>query len=114
LIQPMFDTDTCRFSIGPKPSLPVSIFGFALNNYFDSEAGARQTINFQSCLYGVGSPGQVFKLDENSLIEYIETLQDLTSGDILIDETAGLKQVYRQKSLDSIQLLEDYYSNKKA
>jgi hypothetical protein len=45
---------------------------------------------------------------------YIETLQDLTSGDIQIDETAGLKQVYRQKSLDSIQLLEDYYSKKKA
>ena len=114
LIQSMFDTDTCRFSIGPKPSLPISIFGFALNDYFDSEAGTRQTINFQSCLYGVGSPGQVFKLDENSLIEYIEILQDLTSGDIQIDETAGLKQVYRQKSLDSIQLLEDYYSKKKA
>jgi len=114
LIQPMYDFDMCRFSIGSKPSLPVYIFGFALNNYFDSEAGARQTMNFQSCLYGEGSPGQVFKLDENSLIEYIEALQDLTAGDIQIDETAGLKQVYRKKNLDSIQLLEDYYSKKKA
>jgi len=111
LIQPMYDIDTFRFSIGPKPSLPVSVFGFALNEFFDSVAGNRQTINIHDCLYGRGSPGQVFKLDENSLIEYIEILQTLTSGDIQIDDTAGLKQVYRRKSFESIQWLKDYYSN---
>jgi hypothetical protein len=111
LVQPMYDVDTFRFSIGPKPSLPVLVFGFAFNEFFDSVAGNRQTINIQDCLYGMGSPGQVFKLDENSLIEYTEAIQTLTSGDIQIDETAGLKQVYRRKSLESIQWLQDYYSN---
>lgn len=112
LVQPMYNVDTFRFSIGQKLSLPVFVFGFAFNEFFDSLAGNRQTINIHDCLYGMGSPGQVFKLDENSLIEYIEILQTLTSGDIQIDETAGLKQAYRRKSLESIQWLRDYYSDK--
>ena len=112
LIQPMYDVDTFRFNIGPKPSLPVLVFGFAFNEFFDSVAGNRQTINIHDCLYGMGSPGQVFKLNENSLIEYIEAIQILTSGDIQIDETAGLKQVYRRKSLEPISWLQDYYSDK--
>lgn len=112
LIQPSPDGDLYRFAIGPKPSLSAAVFAFALSQYFDRAAGTTNTLNLQKCLYSEGSPGQAFKLDENSLIEYIEDLEDQTSGAMMIDETAGLKQIYRRRSFDAMQILDDYYGSK--
>ena len=62
-----------------------------------------------SCLYGTNSPGQVFKLDENSLLQYIEEIAALTREDVLLDETAGLKQIYRNRPFDACRLLTRHY-----
>jgi len=110
LIQPSPDGELYRFAIGPKPSLPVLVFAYALNEHFGRWDQSTETMSIQECLYGDGSPGQVFKLDENSLIEYLEELEDQFGGGILLDETAGLKQIYRRKSFDSKAFLEQYYS----
>jgi hypothetical protein len=67
-------------------------------------------MSVQECLYGIGSPGQAFKLDENSLLEYIEEIERLTRGKIALDETAGLKQIYRRQELDPLKLLDNYYA----
>ena len=40
---------------------------------------------------------------------YLESLNELTEGALQYDETAGLKQVYRHRDLDSIELLKSYY-----
>jgi len=109
LIQPSPDGEMYRFAIGPKPSLPAAIFAFALYQYFDRARAGRNTMGVQECLYGPGSPGQAFKLDENSLIEYVEDLEDQTRGAILLDETAGLKQIYKRQAFEPIQFLDDYY-----
>lgn len=109
LIQPSPDGELYRFSIGPKPTLPTAVFAFALTEYFAHAAGAANTLNVQKCLYGEGSPGQAFKLDENSLIEYMEELEDRTGRAMMLDETAGLKQIYRRRSIDKMQILDDYY-----
>jgi len=109
LVQPSPDGELYRFAIGPKPSLPAAVFAFALCQYFDHEAPNRNTLNVQKCLYGEGSPGQAFKLDENSLIDYVEELADATNGAMMLDETAGLKQIYRRHTIDWIQILNDYY-----
>jgi hypothetical protein len=109
LVQPSPDGELYRFSIGPKTSLPAAVFAFALAQYFDRTAGTTKTLNVQKCLYGEGSPGQAFKLDENSLIEYIEELGELTGHAMILDETAGLKQIYRKQAFDPMQVLNDYY-----
>ena len=88
LIQPSPDGELYRFAIGPKPSLSAAVFAFALAEYFDQAAGSTNTLNVQKCLYGEGSPGQAFKLDENSLIEYVEELEDRTERAMMLDETA--------------------------
>lgn len=108
LIQSTPDTELYRFSIGPKQTLPSSVFGYALFQYFDVQSG-RNTMGIQDCLYGVGSPGQAFKLDENSLIAHLEELDKMTHGGIAIDETAGLKKIYRREEIKAMELLEDYY-----
>jgi len=109
LIQSSPDGELYKFAIGPKPSLPVSIFAFALHEYFGRVREGRNTMSIQECLYGEGSPGQVFKLDENSLIEYVEELEDSMAEDIVLDETVGLKQIYRRRLFDPMEVLDSYY-----
>lgn len=83
-----------RFDIGAKPSLPAAIFGYALNEYLCAILASRRTVTVDECVYQPGSPGQIFKLDENSVMLYLETLETLTKGSLQLQETAGLRQVY--------------------
>lgn len=110
LIQASPDGELYRFAIGAKPSLPSAVVGFALVQYLDRTRAGLNTLSVQECLYGIGSPGQAFKLDENSLVEHIEELARLTHGKIALDETAGLKQIYRRPGIDAVKLLENYYA----
>lgn len=109
LIQSTPDGEYFRFAIGPKPGLPTPVFGFALCQYLERSRAGRQTLSIQDCLYGEDSPGQAFKLDENSLVTYVESLHDLTSGSLSLDETAGLKQIYVKRGLDAIEVLSHMY-----
>jgi hypothetical protein len=92
------EDDVYRFNIGPKPSLPVGIFGYALYHFLAQVAQNRRTVTVDECLYQPASPGQAFKLDENSLIEYLEKLEVATQHDIRLQETAGLRQIYISQS----------------
>ena len=61
-----------------------------------------------------GSPGQVFRLDENSVMEYLELLEVEMKGKIRLEETAGLRQVYLDETLgeyedQAFQLLKGHY-----
>jgi hypothetical protein len=109
LIQQTPDGELFRFAIGPKPSLPGAIFGYALCEYFQRVKGDGSSMSIQECMYGSGSPGQAFKLDENSLIEYVEGLEDVTNKAVVLDETAGLKQIFRRRKQKPMDMLKDYY-----
>jgi len=109
LIQASPDGEFYRFSVGAKPTLPSAVFGFALAQYFDTARAGRNTMSVQECLYGPGSPGQAFKLDENALIAHMEELEKITRGKVALDETAGLKQIYQRLDIGALKLLEGYY-----
>ena len=109
LIQLSPDGELYRFDIGPKPSLPSAVFAYALHEQFSRVGNRSQTMSIQECLYGEASPGQAFKLDENSLIEYVEKLEDTMEGAVALDETAGLKQIYRRKNFDPVEILDQHY-----
>lgn len=97
LIRSTRENRVYSFSIGPKPLLPVQIIGYALFHYLALIAQHRRTVAVDECIYQPGSPGQAFKLDENSMVSYLEELEELeelTSGDIRLQETAGLRQIY--------------------
>jgi hypothetical protein len=110
IIQQTLDGEMYRFAIGPKPTLPAAVFAYALYEHFDRSRQGRQTMSIQDCLYSPQSPGQAFKLDENSVVEYVEILEDLTNGAIGLDETSGLKQIYRRQEGDALALLAQHYS----
>lgn len=103
------------FNIGPKLTLPVQVFGYALFMFLRPFASTRRAIAIDDCLYHPASPGQVFKLDENSLVNYLEELEGLTKGKLRLQESAGLRQIYLDESLienateDGYTLLDSYY-----
>lgn len=109
LIQLSPDGELYRFGIGRKPTLCAAVFAYALRDHFERARAGRNSMSIQECLYGEGSPGQVFKLDENSLLEYVERLEEVTEGAVILDETAGLKQIYRRREFDPFQMLRAHY-----
>ncbi|MEZ0396314.1 MAG: DUF4007 family protein [Anaerolineales bacterium] len=101
-----------RFDVGAKSSLPAAIFGYALLEFLAQKATHQRTITLDECVYSPGSPGQIFKIDENSAMGYLEDLEALTEGNLRIQETAGLRQVYLRDTSHELRwdLLRKYYA----
>lgn len=102
------DGNTYRFHRGPKSSLPIEIFAAALSEFWDTFSG-ESTLTFADIAYSPGSPGRIFQLDEDTLAEYLEGLESLTDAALRYDETAGMKQVYRDQNIDPMELIQRYY-----
>lgn len=83
------------FRRGPKITLTDGMFAFALVDYWARTAPDQSTLAFESIAYGDGSPGRVFKLDEDSVAERLFGLNELTKGQMAWSDTAGLRQVLR-------------------
>jgi len=98
-----------RIRRGPKPGLNDNVFAFALADFWERVAPERESMAFSEIAYAAGSPGNGFKLDENSLVERLEKLEFLTNGEMSYTETAGLKQVYGRPSKDKLVHLRQYY-----
>lgn len=94
IIQAILEEGLYRFNIGPKSSLPAAIVGYALFHFLSGRLQTRRTMAIEEALYQHGSPGQAFKLDEDSLVDYLELLELTTTGMLRINETAGLRQIY--------------------
>jgi hypothetical protein len=83
---------------GPKPSLPAGVFATALDAFWNQQ-GSTRTLSFEMIAHEPGSPGRVFLLDEPELADRLLALEDTTKGTFRWSETAGLKQVYRDRPL---------------
>jgi hypothetical protein len=111
LIHPMSDSDMYRFSIGSKNSLPPEIIGFAVFEYLNRE-NAKTSMRIQEALYHEFSPGQVFMLDENALIEAIQMLKTSPKwqGKYDFTESAGVALIHCDMTeQEAFDLLNDYY-----
>ena len=84
------------FRRGPKTSLHNGLFAYALLTFWETAAEGLSSMAFETIAYGEGSPGRVFKLDEDSVAERLMALSDLTDGYLAWTDTAGLRQVHKQ------------------
>ena len=109
LISDSPDGNAYRFHRGPKPSLPTEIFAAAFSEFWDAYFSENNTLTFANIAYSPRSPGRTFQLDEDTLVEYLDRLENLTDGALRYDETAGVKQVYRDRKIASTELLYRYY-----
>lgn len=84
------------FRRGPKATLPDGLFTFALLDFWQSSAEGLSSMAFETVAYAEGSPGRVFKLDEDSVAERLMSLSDLTKGYLAWTDSAGLRQVHKK------------------
>jgi hypothetical protein len=85
------------FRRGPKATLSDGMFAYALLDYWEKAAPGLSSLAFESIAYGEGSPGRVFKLDEDSVAERLLNLEALTKSALSWTDTAGLRQVHRKE-----------------
>lgn len=86
------------FRRGPKITLHDGLFAYSLIDYWERSADGLSSMAFETIAYGEGSPGRVFKLDEDSVAERLLGLSDLTNGFLEWTDTAGLRQVHKKIS----------------
>lgn len=99
-----------EFVRGPKPSLPAGVFAFALGKFWERE-GSSGTLTAEQICYAPGSPGRVFKLDEDSVVTRLMGLGPLTDDAWQWVDTAGLRQVQRRSDFDPTALIEADYGH---
>ncbi|MCP4097820.1 MAG: DUF4007 family protein [Planctomycetaceae bacterium] len=96
LIRPM-DKQRSRLSRGRKQNLPNAVFLYCFNEFWDKFSPEQATMSFENAAYAPGSPGRVFLLDEDDIVDRLEQLEDISDGTLAWSETAGLRQIIRYK-----------------
>lgn len=86
---------TFEFRRGTKRSLPDGIFAYALLDYWQRLEHSGSVMAFDRVAHDYGSPGRVFKLDENAVADRLMALEGLSKNQIQWTEQAGIRQVTR-------------------
>ena len=104
--------DSYRFNIEAKPSLPPPLFGYALAKFWGWKHQGARTLSVWEICYAQGSPGLVFKLDENSVLDLLDGLARATDGALRFEDSAQHRQVVLAEGvdLDPMSFLERYYA----
>ncbi|WP_299537254.1 DUF4007 family protein [uncultured Herbaspirillum sp.] len=91
--------DSYHFNRGPQYSLPDEVFAFALLDFWQrrdkNNGGSQSTLSFNAIAHEYGSPGRVFKLDEDSVGDRLSRIFDVTKGALAWTDSAGIRQVSR-------------------
>ncbi|RWI16688.1 DUF4007 family protein [Mesorhizobium sp.] len=95
-----------EFVRGPKQSLSQAVFAYALVLYWRKWHADAPTLSVEAITYGIGAPGRVFRLDDESVAFRLAAIGDITGGALVWTDTAGLRQVARREPLDKIEELE--------
>jgi len=104
--------DRYRFNNGEKPGLSDAVFCYALLDCWEQRHPGQETLSFREIVHGEGSPGRVFRLDEDAVLAYLDGLADLTGGKLIFNDTAMVRQVARRDQLAGKKILNDYYHSR--
>lgn len=98
LMKPVGKHGGFRFVRRQKPSLGAGVFGYAVADFWRRSSSAR-TLSFEALAHAPGSPGRVFLLEENDLVDRLAGLDETSGGAYEWSETAGLKQLIRNRDV---------------
>lgn len=100
LVQPTGKREGFRFKQGLKSNLGIGVFIYSLLDFWGSYSSNTATLSFEAIVHEPGSPGRVFLLDEDSVLDFLQKVNEYTQGNIIWSESAGLKQISRKSNYD--------------
>lgn len=107
---------TFSFRRGPQETLSDGVFAYALLDFWERFDPSISSLTYDIVAHEFGSPGRVFKLDENSVADRMMGLEAFTRNRLVWSEAAGLRQITRVRdALDDlrgykIKILEKAYA----
>ncbi|MEI6914098.1 MAG: DUF4007 family protein [Armatimonadota bacterium] len=109
------DGERLRFGVGPKPTLPIGVFAWALAMFWNQTCCESPILELHEITNREGSPALVFRLDEDSVLNYLDDISRVSKGAMRFDDTALVRRVVRpeQTPLDAMAFLEDHYCDRK-
>ena len=90
-----------RIGRGRKVSLGPGVFSYAVSEFWKAHSSKTSTLSFEALSHEPGSPGRVFQLEENDLIDRFNKIEDSSNGLFSWSETAGLKQLVRNDEYEN-------------
>ena len=108
------DSERLRFKAGPKTTLPAAVFAYAIAKFWDKRNNRGKALELGEIMRSEGSPGLIFKLDQESMLGYLDALKDVTSGYMIFEDTSLVRRVIRPREVECnpISFLEDYYGSR--
>jgi hypothetical protein len=104
LIRPIGKTDEFVLARGAKSTLPDPVFLYGLVSFACNRNSSR-VFSVESLLHEPASPGRIFLLDEEALVERLSNIERLSRERISWSETAGLRQIIFHDDPKSFDLL---------
>ena len=105
-------SNTWQSTPSDRRELSLGVLAFAIAQLF--EHGQVNQLAVADLMYSDKSrcaPGAVFRLTEDGLIEKLEDLCTAYSRSLRLDNTAGVFQLYKLASFDSIRVLRSQYAS---
>jgi hypothetical protein len=109
LITELADGKTYQFRRGEQKTLPDEILLFALTEFWGGNQTGGNSISLEKLAFDAGSPGRIFKLDTDSLVQRLDRIGKKSDGAFSYRESAGIKQVFRHKEIKPLDWLKKYY-----
>ena len=97
-----------------RARLPIAAFAFAVTQMF--EQTNEQILPVDRILRSDGyiaSPGSAFRITEDCLVAKLEAMVSWLPGCFELRQTAGIHQLYRLKSMSSMNVLKHHYEDAK-
>lgn len=86
---------------GAKSTLTDGVFLLVLSSFWNSEWENQTTLSLEASVYDPQSPGRIFLLDEDAVLEKAYSLAEQNVG-IEWSESSGMRQFQRNASLEKI------------
>ena len=103
-VEPVFS-----FRRDEKPEIPSELFSYALNDFAVFRFSEEKTISFHEVAFGIGSPGQIFKLPEKEVRERLERMNSDQNALFEFSESSVLQQIRKKKTVPQKELIKRVY-----
>jgi len=99
------------FDRGPKSTLSIATFAYALSEWWDAEYADEETAPLRDIGFGRASPGQVFRLSEQEVRERLLALTADPGSGFILRESLNQYVVHRVSRRDPLEMISKMYAS---